>query len=652
VLRAVRAQNPVLAARCLEDEPDAGTAAVDEILLALVRAMPADALPSSPEGMAVAALTGTTWAPVLQDHLLRELRSRGPVSVPSLGRLIGRALRPTSDQDLDSRRTSLVAGLQADGEQPLIAALIFGALADDRDDPVMLPVTDLLARLQGPDPILAAAAAWVMSVTQPPSGGGWWPTSDDIDSIVALAPTGEAERMTLLSLIDAVGPRRWPAVLETLGEAARDRTTAVRGEAVRLLGYVDQEVAIPTILAAIAEGEADVREDAANGLRWLRSSAAGPALMAALDDEVPDVRRAAAHSLGLLGESTATRKLLAAAEDPDMGVRYDAVQALGMIGESTVVTPLLGKLGLLEKGRSWRLIDALHRIGDDRVIPVLVDAFDRLPEASLPWAFYTFGEISDRRALVVVRQYLTREVSGPAWEWAVSAMGRLAEAEPADRRMIDSALTSDQAEVRREAVDALGFIGDYEARERLTEIITDGSAEVRCAAANALAQSDCESALAAAGRLAADESPVVRVAGMKAVSSGCTELGYGILATGLLDHDPQVREAAAVSLQGYDSGRARSLLVSASFDPVAQVRTSVARALREPYSRSVAGTLLRLAGDRDPDVRAAATESLGRSGGRALCPGSSAGCALLTRSSGFSPRPASACCATTGRSNR
>lgn len=615
VLGGVLAEHPVLAARCLEDEPDAGTTVVGDILYALVRAVPADARSDSPAAMAIAALARTTWAPTLRDHLLDELRSRGPAAVPFLGRLIGRALRPAGQQDLATRQAALVAGLRADGDQPLVAALVFGGLSSDSDGLVMLPVADLLALLKRPDPIVAAAAAWVMSVTQPPSGGGWWPSDDDIDRMIALAPAGGAGRMTLLSLIDAVGPRRWPDVVGLLGEIAREQVTAVRAQAVWLLGYVDQEAVLPTVLAALADSEADIREDAALGLIWLRSSAAGPALMAALDDEVPDVREAAARALGELAESTATGKLLAALADPAKDVQLEAVRALGTIGDSTAVAPLLRQFRSSENGRSWHLIDALRRVGDDRTVPALVDAFDQLPETSISWALIAFGDVPDRRALVTVRRYLTREAPGPGVEWAVRALGQLTESEPADRAAIESSLASDKPGIRRQAVWALRYIGDDAARDRLAGLVADESAEVRIGVANALAQFDGEPALAAAGRLAADENPAVRAAGMKAISSACTDAGFDMLATGLRDPDPQVRKAAAESLRDYDEDRARDLLVTASHDPVAQVRESIARALRQPCGRSVAGTLLRLAEDRDPSVRAAAVESLGSVGG-------------------------------------
>ncbi|MGK5682331.1 HEAT repeat domain-containing protein [Actinoplanes sp. URMC 104] len=612
LLGTVLAEYPVLAARCLEDEPNAGIDVVGAILHALVRAVPADARPDSPEAMAINALSRTTWSSSLRDHLLAELRLRGPGAVPLLGRLIGQAFRPASGHDLTARQAALLTGLRADGDQPLVAALVFAQMTSEYDDPIMLPTADLLALLKRPDPIVVAAVAWAMAMTQPPSGGGWWPSDEAIDQVVSLAPTSAQERSTLLSLIDAVGPRRWPDAAGVLGKIAQDHATAVRSEAVRLLGYVGQEAVLPILLAALVDREVEVRESAASGLLALGSSASRSALMAALGDAAPNVRAAAASALGALADTTTAGELIAALDDPASSVRSEVIRALGTIGDSTTVDPLLQRFQSPDNSLPERVLDALRRIGDDRVVPPLVDAFDDLPESTAPWAFFTFDQIPDRRALDTVRRFLTRNATFPGAEWAVLALGQLMEADLEDRTVIESALASSAPETRRQAVWANEYIGDDEAARKLACLVADESAEVRAKLADALSQFDGESALAANRRLAADEDSTVRAAAMKAINSACTNADFNMLAMGLRDPYPQVRQAAALSMKEYDEDRARDLLIATSHDPVSQVRRGVALALRQPCGRStIAGTLRRLAEDQDPSVRAAAVESLG-----------------------------------------
>jgi HEAT repeat protein len=370
-----------------------------------------------------------------------------------------------------------------------------------------------------------------------------------------------------------------PGLLAALGDANADvrRAAAALGE----IGYA---AAVPGLLAALDDAEARVREAAAAALREIGYAAAVPGLLAALGDADWRVRRAAAAALGQIG-APAVPGLLAALRDADADVREAAAAALGEIGDAAAVPGLLAALGDADWNVREAAAAALEQIGDAAVPGLLAALGD--------------ADADVRRA-------------------AAAALGQIGDAAAVPGLL--AALGDADADVRRAAAAALGEIGDAAAVPGLLAALGDASWYVRWAAAAALGE--IGDAAAVPGLLAAlgDADANVR----EAAAAALGEIGDAAAVPGLLaalgDADANVREAAAALGEIGDAAAVPGLLAALG-DADANVREAAAAALGEIGDAAAVPGLLAALGDADEDVREAAAAALGEIGDAAAVPG-------------------------------
>ena len=134
---------------------------------------------------------------------------------------------------------------------------------------------------------------------------------------------------------DAVGP-----LLETLREGP---DPAIRAFAALTLAQCNRPVAVPALIAALADPDKVVRAAVARALAGLGPEAV-PALIAALDDPSWVVRYRAAEALGGVRDPRVTPALVALLKDEKDHVRYMAAKGLGAAPVPAAIDPLLGRL--------------------------------------------------------------------------------------------------------------------------------------------------------------------------------------------------------------------------------------------------------------------------------------------------------------------
>lgn len=134
---------------------------------------------------------------------------------------------------------------------------------------------------------------------------------------------------------DAVGP-----LLETLRDGP---DPAVRAFAALTLAQCGRPVAVPALIAALADPEKVVRTAAGRALAGLGPEAV-PALIAALSDPSWVVRYRAAEALGGIHDPRVAPALVALLEDRKDHVRYMAAKGLGTDPAPSAVDALLRRL--------------------------------------------------------------------------------------------------------------------------------------------------------------------------------------------------------------------------------------------------------------------------------------------------------------------
>ena len=220
-------------------------------------------------------------------------------------------------------------------------------------------------------------------------------------------------------------------------------------------GLQSYEPDTSSMLAALKSDEAHLRASAARQVGIARPHDVWSELLAVLDDPDPGVRMAASDALGRINDPAAVPGLLLSIEHPFESVRLGAARALGIMRVEAAVEPL--KDMLLQ--------------GDGSEVSVAGEALGLIG-----------GPVATEALLTALAD------SRPTARWHVSMAALEGMGEPAVGPLLVMLDTGD-AHARRNAAQALGWIGSSSAGEALAQALEkDGNATVRAQAAWALGE--------------------------------------------------------------------------------------------------------------------------------------------------------------------
>ncbi|MBM4320859.1 MAG: HEAT repeat domain-containing protein, partial [Deltaproteobacteria bacterium] len=235
-----------------------------------------------------------------------------------------------------------------------------------------------------------------------------------------------------------------------------------------------------------------------------------PALRSLLEDPVPQVRKAAVDGLSLLGEvEQEVPRLALRLGDWDEAVRLAALDALARLGGSEAEQALerfAGQCG--ELPLRYALAEVLGRFGRLDLLDELLH--DAQPEVRKD-AAAALGRTGQRRAIDLlvaalddaypeVRHAARRSLEQLGWRpvgfrkdrrqagyqrWTVPADWRATEGQ-SQLEVLLAALSSPEEDLRRNAADALGDLGERGAVELLRALLDDPVADVALVAARSL----------------------------------------------------------------------------------------------------------------------------------------------------------------------
>jgi HEAT repeat protein/cyclophilin family peptidyl-prolyl cis-trans isomerase len=404
------------------------------------------------------------------------------------------------------------------------------------------------------------------------------------------------------------GRRRRPVVVPPpvsspdLAVLVRDAEARVRRRAALAIGRVRLVAGVAPLVATLADSDAEVRAMACFGLGLIQSPTAEASLVPLLSDPVPLVRGRAAEALGLIGARTAADAI------GQMTAGYARAPAVGAMQPDDEAWPAPGeaeafKLGLfalvrlraydaiaaavLAEGQPvttwWPVAYALQRVDDPRAAPALMSLLDSPGRYTRAFAARGLGGYKH----------------GPAAKPLVALL------EPAARSPLELTVTT---------IRALAQIGAPEAAEPLTRLAANPTthANVRLEAVTALGTLRASGALPILQDLLSDEWPTLRAAALTATAAIDQENFVSVLSGMEPDRHWRVRAALAEVLGTLPGEIVLDRLQSMLADEDKRVMPAVLEALGRLRAPQIQQVVMERLDDPDFGVRAAAARELGR----------------------------------------
>jgi len=398
-----------------------------------------------------------------------------------------------------------------------------------------------------------------------------------------------------------VPPPPAPTSSPDLSVLTRDADARIRRRAALAVGRVKERAGIATLTPLLADPDPDVRAMAAFGLGLIGDASAETSLVPLLADGVPLVRGRAAEALGSIGAKAAA---------PAIG---QMVAALATNATVTSMAPDDDKRPAPPEAEAFTLgLFALVRLNAYDAIAgaVLKDA----QPLSAWWPVaYALQRVEDARAAPALMALLG--ASGTYTRaFAARGLGR-AKHQPAVTPLL--ALLEPQAktpiELTAAAIRALGQIGSADAVTPLTRLAGEPGtdANIRLEAVAALGELHATDGLPILQDLMTDEWPTMRAAALRAVAAADPESFPAVLASLAPDTHWRVRAALAETLGAVPATLAGERLRSMLQDEDKRVVPAVLAALARMKMEGLGPVLIERLSDSDYVVRAAAASAIG-----------------------------------------
>ena len=428
------------------------------------------------------------------------------------------------------------------------------------------------------------------------------------------APTPEEKKRGRPPLI--IPP---PSSSPDLTVLVKDQDSRVRRRAALALGRVRLTEGLKALVATLADTDVDVRSTAVFAIGLLGDPSSEAALVPLLTDPLPIVRGRAAEALGQIGAKGAATAIGTMVAEY---ARAPAVVSMQPDDESVPAPEAEAfKLGLFALVRLraydpiasavldgdrpvsswWPIAYALQRSEDPRAAPALQSLLSGPGRYTRAFAARGLGTLRDQSAVKPLVALLAPEAKA-GLELAVSAiraLGQLGDTEavPTLSRLAGDPAT--HANVRLEAVAALGAIRSSEGLELAQNLLSDQWVPLRIAALQAVASIDQESFVFVLAGMEPDRSWRVRAALARILADLPAEIALGRLRVMLDDEDKRVIPSVLDAMARQRAPELEKVLLERIKDPDFVVRASAAEhlgklkpaggadALREAYKTAL-----------------------------------------------------------------
>jgi HEAT repeat protein len=417
-----------------------------------------------------------------------------------------------------------------------------------------------------------------------------------------------------LSSVQALGQYGNPEAIPLLIERFIDPSWVVRREAGKAIIQF-KEKAVPHLLRALDSVEEDIKFWALRSIGDLKPAGVFPIVARSLRDRSWNIRKTASEVLAQFGED-ALMELTNLATESDSEVRYWALQSLGTIG-SSISLPLLFR-SLEDSSEAIRnssqkalahfgtaIIDdllALLKSEKRRMLESVVNTLQRMsPEVVVPKLCHALGKYDEHVS------YWIRQALAPFQQHG--------------RRAVKGLLESKSFEIRRQALLALGALGDPEDAEHIIPHLKDEHWPARIAAAESLGRLNNPIAVDPLINMLDEEDEDLVLAIVKALGIiGDDRAVPGLLS--VLTRESWTLRCRVIEILGaMKVRRAMPDLLRLLDEDLLDLKPVIVRSLGQiAHPESLKALRDRFSREGEPETRIALIEALGQLGNHAVVP--------------------------------
>jgi HEAT repeat protein len=322
------------------------------------------------------------------------------------------------------------------------------------------------------------------------------------------------EEKTRQVVAEVWGKIAHPQENNLLLDLLKDVSASVREAAVAALGRIKSAETITPLMALLKDPYPEVQERTIRSLLEMSAELPREHLVDMLRDKSACLRANVAILLGEIGYLPAISDMVFLLKDPDASVRRSAVYALGRFPFQKGVNPILTALG--DEDYQVR-VAALKALESMEVGSIVGDLTPLVHDESI-WVraalARTIGPVAGEKGLALLLR-LSEDVAGVV---QIAAIGSLSQRRDEEiLPVLLKHLSSEDRDVKKAAVTALGAFGDPSAVENITPFLEDPHWALRATAASAVG--NLRSAPAKLVEMAdSDEDPLVRDAARQALN--------------------------------------------------------------------------------------------------------------------------------------
>ena len=371
----------------------------------------------------------------------------------------------------------------------------------------------------------------------------------------------------------------------------------------KLAQFYDNEDALDFLITIVTDEDDEIRLQAIDSLGAFKDKKATYAILKTLEDPNWDIRRKATILLGQKNNTIAVDHLINLLNEEDWDIRKNAIEALGKIGDKAAFHHMVAALNDEHEFVRKSAVEALGHLGDKEAASYIKESIKDPSPYVRAAAAKTLGLLKDTTGIDALITALGDEADSVR-KMAAEALGDIS-------LVCIKNINSSVPEIRYEAIECLGKIGNNQSVEALLKNLNDTDLLVRRSVIDSLGKSTNPRVIEPLANIVTKNQDVLsRVKAVKAISQINDKRIIPPVISALKDSNELVRYAAVEAIDSIGDLSLGEHLVPLCIDRDENVKFLAIKTVGKFGTPNAVDKLNIIKNDKTPNLQKAALEAL------------------------------------------